>query len=302
MKGKLRFGLKYWCRSMLIITLLTACATPTVRDSGPDHPVDVSHIPDAVPRAEPRTRAGNKSPYKVLGKTYYLLPESRGFTQEGIASWYGNKFHGRQTSNGEVYSMYGMTAAHKRLPIPSYVRVTNLNNGRQIVVRINDRGPFHEGRIIDLTYAGASKLGFIKQGTAPVRIEVVEPEEEQLSSPLAVRQEPVATAAAVPAIAPLVSSSARSIKAVAPAPKNSAGYQLPANTFLQAGAFSTATAAEQIRQRVAGLTELPVFVTPKMSDNLYRVRIGPIDDNLELMGIRARIEAQNLPPPHIVYN
>lgn len=306
MRRNLVFRLKCGFRSVLVVALLSACATPTptLKDSGPARPVDVSHIPDAVPRAEPRTRAGNKSPYTVLGKTYYLLPESRGFTEEGIASWYGNKFHGRQTSNGEIYSMYGMTAAHKRLPIPSYVRVTNLNNGREIVVRVNDRGPFHEGRIIDLTYAGASKLGFIKQGTAPVRIEVLEPGDEQLPSRLALGQETAVVATAAPTSAPLVSSPASSIttSSPAPAPKNSAGYQLPANTFLQAGAFASVSAAEQIRQQVAGLTQLPVFVTPKMSDELYRVRIGPIVDNRELMGLRARIEAQNLPPPHIVYH
>lgn len=271
--------------------LLSACGTTPLHDSGPAQPLDVSHIPDAVPRAEVRTRAGNKSPYTVLGKTYRVMPESRGFVQEGIASWYGNKFHGLQTANGEIYSMYGMTAAHKTLPIPSYVRVTNLQNGRTIVVRVNDRGPFHQGRIIDLTYAGASKLGFIEQGTAPVKIEVLEPQQAAQSPPGGLNQ--------ASEITPAVAASGLS---KAPAPKDSAGYQLPANTFLQAGAFSSAEAAAKVRDRVASLTNLPVFVAQQRKDDLYRVRIGPIVDNRELMDVRLRMESLSLPAPHVIYN
>jgi len=120
------------------------------KDRGPTQAMDVDHIPDAIPRYEPRTIAGNKSPYTVLGKTYRVLPDSTGYSEQGIASWYGEKFHGRNTSNGEIYDMYGMTAAHKTLLIPSFVRVTNLDNGKSIIVRVNDRGPFHDNRIIDL--------------------------------------------------------------------------------------------------------------------------------------------------------
>lgn len=271
------------------VLVLSACTTSTsvVRDSGPSRPVDVAHIPDAVPRHEVRTKAGNKSPYTVLGKTYRVMPDSRGFVEQGIASWYGNKFHGRKTSNGEIYSMYGMTAAHKNLPIPSYVRVTNLNNGRQIVVRVNDRGPFHQGRVIDLTYAGATKLGFIKQGTAPVRVEVVEPGGD-------------ITVAKVPAA--LAGSEASSGLERAPAPKNSAGYELPGNTFLQAGAFSTSGAAENLRTRIDGLTTLPVNVVEPKSDSLYRVRVGPITNNLVLMDLRSLMARHDLPAPHIVYD
>src|SRR5690606_2878870 len=123
------------------------------QDRGPASYVDLSQIPDAVPRSEPRTRAGIKNPSAVLGKTEYLLEDESDYRERGYASWYGKKFHGHQTSNGEIYDMYGMTAAHKTLPIPSYVRVTNLDNNRQVVVRVNDRGPFHSGRIIDLSYA-----------------------------------------------------------------------------------------------------------------------------------------------------
>jgi len=138
--------------------LLVACSTP-VTDSGPSGYVDVSGIPDAIPRNEPLSRGGNQASYEVFGKRYYVLNSAEGFTERGVASWYGNKFHGNQTSNGEIYDMYAMTAAHKRLPLPSYVRVTNLKNQRSVVVRVNDRGPFHKGRIIDLSYVAAKKLG-----------------------------------------------------------------------------------------------------------------------------------------------
>ncbi|NHO64360.1 septal ring lytic transglycosylase RlpA family protein [Aestuariicella hydrocarbonica] len=276
-----------------------------IKDSGPQTPVDVAHIPDAVPRHEVRTKAGNKSPYTVLGKSYRVLPDSRGFVQEGEASWYGNKFHGRRTSNGEVYSMYGMTAAHKTLPIPSYVRVTNLENGRQVVVRVNDRGPFHGGRIIDLTYAAASKLGYLNKGTARVRVETVEPAGAQTGASVAVSY-PVAPSAGVQqalvatAQSTSVVESAATVKA--PAPRHSAGYELPTNTFLQAGAFSTSTAAEKLRQRIARLTALPVTVTQTKSSPLYRVRVGPIADNLMLMDLRSVLERHQLPSPHLVYD
>lgn len=147
----------------------------TIRDSGPSEPVDISVIPDAIPRDEPPSRRGNPKSYVVWGKRYYVMDDSRGFVQEGTASWYGKKFHGRKTSSGEVYDMYAMTAAHKSLPLPSYVQVKNLRNGRSVRVRVNDRGPFHGNRIIDLSYAAAAKLGIIKTGTGLVEVRVLNP-------------------------------------------------------------------------------------------------------------------------------
>ncbi|WP_439133511.1 septal ring lytic transglycosylase RlpA family protein [Pseudomaricurvus sp.] len=261
-----------------------------VKDSGPAQDVDVSHIPDAVPRKEVRTRAGNKSPYKVLGKTYRVLPTDKDFVQVGRASWYGNKFHGKRTANGELYSMYGMTAAHKTLPIPSYVKVTNLANGREVIVRINDRGPFHKGRVIDLSYAAASKLGYLKQGTAEVRVEAIQPLDKVAVSHPAAPQLPVAKGAA------------RTDLPKAPAPQNSAGFALPDNTFLQAGAFSTPAAAENLRNQLGELTTLPVKVIPPSEDALYRVQVGPIGDNLVLMDLRSLLEKNRLPSPHLVYD
>ncbi|RMH16713.1 MAG: septal ring lytic transglycosylase RlpA family protein [Gemmatimonadetes bacterium] len=147
------------------------------RAEGGPRTVDLDAIPDAVPRIEPLSRYGNPPSYEVFGKTYHTLRDARGFVQEGMASWYGQEFHGRRTSSGEPYDMFAMTAAHRELPLPTYVRVTNLENGRSVVVRVNDRGPFHdtESRIIDLSYAAAYKLRIIGPGTARVRVEAIVP-------------------------------------------------------------------------------------------------------------------------------
>lgn len=133
-------------------------------------------LPDPEVLNEPKSRGGNRPVYTVLGKSYRVMDSAQGFRQEGIASWYGMKFHGRQTSNGERFDIYKLTAAHKHLPLPTFVRVTNLENGRKTIVRVNDRGPFHDNRVIDLSYAAAVKLGFHDKGTARVRVEVVKPE------------------------------------------------------------------------------------------------------------------------------
>ncbi|HEY0975752.1 MAG TPA: septal ring lytic transglycosylase RlpA family protein [Solimonas sp.] len=149
------------------------------RDYGPqahEIPPDIDKIPDAVPRHEPRSRSGNSPVYEVFGKTYRVMDTVDEFRERGSASWYGKKFHGRKTASGEAYDMYAMTAAHKSLPLPAYVRVTHLENGRSIVVKVNDRGPFHPGRIIDLSYAAAAKLDIIRTGHGPVEIELVKPD------------------------------------------------------------------------------------------------------------------------------
>ncbi|PIP80168.1 MAG: septal ring lytic transglycosylase RlpA family lipoprotein [Gammaproteobacteria bacterium CG22_combo_CG10-13_8_21_14_all_40_8] len=145
------------------------------KDSGPTQPVDVSHVQDAVPKVEPRSRYGNPDYYEIAGLRYFVLNSSVGFNQTGNASWYGRKFHGKRTSSGEPYDMYSMTAAHKTLPLPTYVEVVNLQNGKKIIVKVNDRGPFHPDRIIDLSYAAAKKLDFINKGTALVSITALQP-------------------------------------------------------------------------------------------------------------------------------
>jgi len=145
------------------------------KDDGPPdrHPVDLDSIPDAVPKREPLSATGN-SPYEALGKRYVPMPTADGYEKRGVASWYGKKFHGQRTSSGEKYDMYKMTAAHRTLPLPSYARVVNLKNGRSVVVRVNDRGPFLHGRVIDLSYAAAYKLGIMASGTGRVKVESID--------------------------------------------------------------------------------------------------------------------------------
>ena len=228
---------------------------PGERD-GPGVHRDVSHVPDAVPRVEPRSRGGNMPSYVVLGKRYHTLNSSQGFVERGIASWYGTKFHGRKTSNGETYDMYTMSAAHKRLPLPTYLQVTNLENGRQVVVRVNDRGPFHDNRIIDLSYAAASRIGMLGKGTALVEIRAIDPRAPQ-------RPEPRTRVAKVtprpgPVVAQAVESSPR--------------------IYLQAGAFSSSGNAQRLRQRLADGLARPVRVIAAESaaGQVHRVQVGPL--------------------------
>jgi rare lipoprotein A len=218
-------------------------------DKAPLEMVDVSKVPDAVPRLEPKSLRGNRSPYEVLGQRYHIIEEARGYKEQGTASWYGRKFHGYETSNGEVYDMFSMTAAHKSLPLPSYVRVTNVDNGRQVVVRVNDRGPFHEGRVIDLSYAAASRLDMMGEGTARVSLEVLDPR---------------ATLAASPALA---------------AGKKAASGP---GRYLQVGAFSDRAAIERIEQNIGQLSaglNLRVSPVTQAGRTLYRVQLGPVPDS-----------------------
>lgn len=235
--------------------------------------LDPSQIHDAVPRDDPIRAAGNKSPYTVLGKTYRVLPSARGYEATGTASWYGRKFHGRRTANGEVYDAYAMTAAHKTLPIPSYVRVTNLGNGKTAIVRVNDRGPFHGNRLIDLSWAAATKLGFVDKGTAHVRIEVIDPDHMT-----------VAKRSNQP---PKRRSKAESAATVA----SGGGHP-----YLQAGAFSEYPSAEALRRKLEGLVDKPVSVSATQSgqQTYYRVRIGPLRDRAEAESIIPKLLMHNL--------
>ena len=162
----------------LALLLVAGCAGDKKKAAGRDGPssrhITAADVRDAVPKKEPLARYGNHSPYTVLGKTYKVLSSSKGYHERGIASWYGSKFHGRRTSSGELYDMHLATAAHKSLPLPTYAEVTNLDNGRRMIVKINDRGPFHEDRIIDLSYAAAIKLGVDKTGTARIDVRAID--------------------------------------------------------------------------------------------------------------------------------
>ncbi|MBY5990519.1 septal ring lytic transglycosylase RlpA family protein [Ferrimonas balearica] len=162
---------------LLSVALLAACSSPTPsgryqmsQDQAPANAPDLSQLEPPVPRYEPKSRGGNRD-YVVWGQAYEVLPSAEGYVEEGIASWYGAKFHGHLTSNGDTYDMFTFSAAHKSLPLPTYAKVTNLANGKSLVVRVNDRGPFHPERVIDLSYAAAWHLGVLAAGTAPVRVE-----------------------------------------------------------------------------------------------------------------------------------
>ena len=186
--------------TMTVLMLAGCASTPNStpgRDSAPDHvPVDPWAVPEPVPKAEPRSRYGNPANYKVFGKRYRVLESAKGYRERGLASWYGSKFHGRRTSSGEPYDMFAITAAHKTLPLPTYVRVRNLENGRTLIVRVNDRGPFHPGRIIDLSYTAAVRLGVYQKGSA--KVEVTALTDVPRSVTAATSQPPAAAPAAPP--------------------------------------------------------------------------------------------------------
>lgn len=247
---------------MALALLLAACGTsPPRREPPPSTPVpqrpapppDLASIPDAVPRHEPRSARGNPASYEVLGRRYHVLASAEGYKERGVASWYGPDFHTKATSSGEPYDMYAMTAAHKTLPIPAYARVTNLTNGRSVVVRINDRGPFVANRIIDLSYTAAHKLDMTRAGTVFVEVEVLTPE------------------------AP----------AGAPRPAAPGASRL----FLQAGAFGVAQNAQSLAARLgaAGIANVAV-VAPDRNSTLHRVRIGPIADVATFDMLAERVE------------
>jgi len=229
----------------------------------PQPPPDVFAIPDAVPRAEPRGRRGNPPFYEVFGKRYYVLPSSDGFVERGIASWYGPGFHAASTSLGEPYDMYAMTAAHKTLPIPAYAEVTNLKNGRKVVVRINDRGPFVGDRIIDLSYTAAAKLDMLLAGTAPVEVRV-------LSAP---RTGAGSALPPIPSAAPPVKPATPPVTVV-----NAPAVKMPGAPvmYIQAGVFAD---HENARRRVEALLasglELASLEEISSPRTLHRVRVGP---------------------------
>lgn len=227
-------------------------------------------VPDAVPRYEPRSLRGNPPFYDVLGKRYFVLSTSADYVERGVASWYGPGFHEISTSTGEPYDMYGMTAAHKTLPLPCYARVTNLQNGRSVVVRINDRGPFVGNRIIDLSYTAATKLGMLRNGTAMVEVRTVGP-----VSPDAVTTVAAAAGPAAPAT--------------------------PGALYIQAGAFADAANAERLAQKLRAGRYGSVFVRDDViaGRRIYRVRIGPVPDVPEFDRVVAALEHVGVRDAHL---
>jgi rare lipoprotein A len=222
------------------------------RTGVPPPPADPLSIPDAVPKAEPRARSGNPPFYDVFGKRYYVMASSGGYIERGVASWYGPGFHAERTSIGEPYDMYGMTAAHKTLSLPTYVRVTNLENSRSVIVRVNDRGPFVGNRIIDLSYTAAAKLDMLRHGTAFVEVRAIDP----VADPIA-------------AVAPVTSA------LLTPPARGAAG-----GLYIQAGAFTDRSNAERLADRLRRGNYGNVFVrdVTAAGKTFYRVRIGPVAD------------------------
>lgn len=301
-----------------------------VKDGAPLADIDVSTIADAVPRLDPVTRAGNKNPYSVNDKTYHLLPTAKGYREVGIASWYGTKFHGRKTANGEPYSLYGMTAAHTTLPIPSYVRVRNMANGRSVIVRINDRGPFHSDRIIDLSYAAAKKLGYSDQGTARVEVTAIDPLTYQKNSVQAPQIEGTISPSLAPATASIakvpprpVDHKIKSGQALETASTDEAqatyldssqagskglmstGPQSTKTGFLQVGVYASYQSATQHRQQVSGLTTYPVLVEkvvhPVEKTPLYKVIVGPVNEQSKLLQLRDYFKQSGSSGVFVVY-
>jgi rare lipoprotein A len=271
--------------------LLTGCGTTGRKDGAPARRLDPDSIKDAVPRRDPITRAGNKNPYTVLGQTYRILPSSKGYRARGVASWYGTKLHGENTANGERYDIYEMTAAHCTLPIPTYVLVTNLENGRQCVVRVNDRGPFVSDRLIDLSYAAATKLGYVGKGTAQVEVTAIDPDDWP---PRAIAQggEQKTTKIVPPLVLPAPKPSVPLSDTVSDAPAETVPPLAAAGSFyVQAGAFANNYAAENLRTRLANSTGYRVVVQPSQGGQvLYRVRVGPFGSAGEAEQALARVQ------------
>ncbi len=270
------------CTVLLILVafMLGGCGRVSVKsssqDSAPARNVDITKIPNAVPKNEPKSRYGNPKSYVVFGKRYYVMNSSRGYAEQGIASWYGTKFHGRRTSSGETYDMYAMTAAHKSLPLPTYVRVTNLNNGKYIIVKVNDRGPFHENRIIDLSYVAAQKLDIVKKGTGLVEVRALQAGQPVNPAPGSGPGAPV-----------LTSTGNRSA---------SAGF------YIQVGSFSELLNAEKMRRKLGPLGESLVKISQTIisGNTLYRVRIGPLTNIDTADEIVSSLAAYGINDHHIV--
>ena len=245
----------------LMLLFLAGCSTVSQQDSAPDDPIDVSGIQDAVPVVH--DGAYKSSPYQHDGVVYTPMASASGYTEEGIASWYGTKFHGRQTAIGEVYDLYGMTAAHKTLPLPSYVRVTHKGNNRSVVLRVNDRGPFVGDRIIDLSYAAAKKLGFAEAGIAEVVVEGID------------------------------------VEAFAAAGVEGEHQEI----FLQMAAFKNYHNAQMLRRRLSSSMEAPVKIVKSNNEQetLYRVQIGPVQTPDHLENLLETLESEQYDRPYLIY-
>lgn len=295
------------CLWAFLMAGLTACQAPSrytrAVDSAPDYEYNEPDMLDAEPRYEPY-REQNSLPYEVFGKHYKPLTTGKGYVQTGNASWYGQKFHGHLTSNGEIYDMFGMTAAHKTLPLPSYVRVTNLENQQSAIVRVNDRGPFHSDRIIDLSYAAAKKLGFHDVGTTSVKLEVIHVDKNDMVTVGNEAPVPYALyAGQLPAESALHTASTvldeteqseelngeQTGRTVLTAIK---GY------YIQVAALSDAQRAKQLSDGLSSLYQVPAEIP--LIDDIYRLRLGPLTDRFQLKMLLDELKKNGYPGAYTI--
>lgn len=294
----------------LTISLISGCATTPKAPKG----VDLDSLPDAVPKLEPRSRTGNPESYVQSGVRYWIIPNADGYIEQGKASWYGPKFHGRRTSSGDTYDMYQMTAAHPTLPLPTYAKVVNLSNGRSVVVKINDRGPFKNNRVIDLSYAAAYKLRMVEEGTTDVEIRVINPAKpahanmiatttaiplpettkieaipesiidtpNQIEAPAS--ETPVATTAMVPVVNPPSVAIPPAPTLPQSRPSATTDNEIEAASvapgfYIQVGAFSNLDNATRAKQTLQSVAPGRVIILPIESKykTLQRVQIGPFE-------------------------
>jgi rare lipoprotein A len=230
-----------------LVFLLSSCSHVARKDGPPNFYVDETKVKNAVPKVEPLSKCGNMASYRVFGKRYYTLRTSRNYDQIGVASWYGTQFHRHSTSSGEPYNMLAMTAAHKTLPLPTYVEVTNLQNNRTIIVKVNDRGPFEANRLIDLSYVAAKKLGMLGHGTTRVRVKAINPRTADRQMYFAKKSQPVDASTHF--------------------------------VYFQVGTFHNKLRAQKLKHRLGNLVHAPISVSRSRSGaSIYRVQIGPIKD------------------------
>ncbi len=302
------------------LAILAGCSSTSktgggyYKDDGPgaDIPANLDTIPDAVPRVEPHA-AANFRPYVVFGKQYVPVSDERPFRQEGTASWYGRKFHGKKTANGETYDMYAMSAAHPTLPIPSYARVTHASTRKSVVVRINDRGPFHSSRIIDLSYVAAAKLGLIGPGSGQVIVEAItnaDIRNNLVDTPKAAPLAPAPVPAAPPVQAvqaapatPVAVNVAQMDNSSAVASASQIGTA-PSQIYLQFGAFSVMQTADglaqKLNQQIGGVESRQARVNS--ANKLYRVQIGPYPSRTDAVNAAQRLEAATGLQPAVAFH
>lgn len=278
MKSNLNFRHFIGLVLLMLLTLLSGCSTTTShRDGPPPFDVDESKIPDATPKSEKLAKYGNMSVYRVYGKPYHVMKTAHNYHEQGIASWYGTKFHEQRTSSGERYNMLAMTAAHKTLPLPTYVEVTNLKNKRKIIVKVNDRGPFASNRIIDLSYVAAKKLGMIGHGTTYVNVKAIDPLEAYRHPALMAHNKTKTQ------------------------PKLFVSNHTGSSVYLQVGAFKNRQYAEKLKSKLSPMVTSPIEITrlAKTPASLYRVKIGPFEDVASADTLSKKLRSIGLTAKHI---